>query len=640
MFKNILLIGLLTGQVLAQTLPTESSSLFSGSGNCAICHATGGPNPAALLDHEGQDVSPTTRWRSSMMGHSAKDPLWQAKVQTEITANPHLQSLIEDKCSTCHAPLGRTEAIYEGAEAYTMAELLADPLALDGVSCTACHQIQPQDLGNASSFSGHYTIDNSRQIFGPHQAPIAGPMQNMLNYTPVYAEHMTGSEMCATCHTLFTPYLNDAGEIAGEAPEQVPYLEWLNSDFPAAGVECQTCHVPAVEGPIVIANRPVWLAGRDPLHRHDFVGGNVFMLGLMRQFRNELGITASESQLDYSLSQTLEMLETRSLDLDLESTWSSDTLAIALSIQNLAGHKFPTAYPSRRAWIELAVLDPTGATVFHSGAWDEAGEILGLDSIFEPHNDIITSWDQVQIYENVAYDINGDRTYTLLRMAGYLKDNRLPPQGYFANGPAADSTRIEGLASTDPNFNLEGGIEGTGGDLVTYLVSGLDPTQIYELNASVHYQSISPRFLDDLFSYDNPQVAAFQQYYLAMDHTPVTLSTLQASSAASSLRGTRVEQLPDQAFQIESFPNPFNPVANIRIEQPVAGHLVLSFYDLKGTLVDALTTAYLQAGENIFLWDSAQNAGLDSGVYLLRVEVLDGGRSAIPVGYHKLVYLK
>ena len=43
-----------------------------------------------------------------MMANAAEGPFWQVKVTAEVAANPQLWNVIEDKCVTFHAPLGRT----------------------------------------------------------------------------------------------------------------------------------------------------------------------------------------------------------------------------------------------------------------------------------------------------------------------------------------------------------------------------------------------------------------------------------------------------------------------------------------------------------------------------------------------------
>ncbi|MCK5278546.1 MAG: hypothetical protein KAK04_08410, partial [Cyclobacteriaceae bacterium] len=281
-----------------QGLPTQTSNIFSGSGNCQLCHEAGPPNNNALRDENGNDISMVTLWRSTMMGNAAKDPLWQAKVTAEVTAHPQYQDFIEDKCVTCHSPLGRTEAIYNGQEYYSLQEMQNDPLAMDGVSCTSCHQIKADNLGTGESFSGHYIIANDRLIYGPFENPFAMPMQMNGNYTPVFGEQTHESELCATCHTLFTPTLDNQGNIVGEIAEQTPYLEWVNSIFPEEGESCQHCHMPEIEEGVVVSNRPIWLDPRSPFVKHFFVGANVFMLRILRDNGAEIGVTATTEQFD------------------------------------------------------------------------------------------------------------------------------------------------------------------------------------------------------------------------------------------------------------------------------------------------------------------------------------------------------
>ena len=56
--------------------------------------------------------------------------------------------------------------------------------------------------------------------------------------------------MCATCHTLYTHPLDEDGNEIGEFPEQVPYLEWLHSEYASDGTDprsCQDCHMVDIE---------------------------------------------------------------------------------------------------------------------------------------------------------------------------------------------------------------------------------------------------------------------------------------------------------------------------------------------------------------------------------------------------------
>ncbi|MEZ5197656.1 MAG: hypothetical protein R2764_15085 [Bacteroidales bacterium] len=46
-----------------------------------------------------------------------------------------------------------------GQALYSIAEMENDPLALDGVSCTICHQIKAESLGN---YSGNFQIGEDK----------------------------------------------------------------------------------------------------------------------------------------------------------------------------------------------------------------------------------------------------------------------------------------------------------------------------------------------------------------------------------------------------------------------------------------------------------------------------------------------
>jgi hypothetical protein len=423
----ILFILTLATLAHAAELTTATSTLFSGSGNCIECHSSDG----VANTEQGVDVSPMTQWRSTMMGNAARDPLWRAKVSAEIASFPALQGAIETKCSRCHAPMGNYQAEYDGQVGYSLAEMEASPLALDGVSCTVCHQTQPDNLGEQSSYSGHFEIDGSRTIFGPYNNPLAGPMQNMTNYTPVGATHTADSEMCATCHTLFTAHVNEVGGLEGSFPEQTPYLEWKNSRFMDDGIECQSCHMPVAPTAIDISSRPPWhQVARSPYSYHTMTGANIFMLEILKNNIAELGLTATAAQFDSSIVRTRKILQTQTVSLSETHHIDGDSLAVDLRLENLTGHKLPTGIPLRRMWVHLLVTDNSGATVFESGQWNDQGEVFGLDAAYEPHHDLITSSDQVQVYETIMGTADNQPTWTLLSAAGYLKDNRIPPVGF------------------------------------------------------------------------------------------------------------------------------------------------------------------------------------------------------------------
>ena len=516
-----------------ELLPDYDNGLFSTAGACESCHGSD-PDGLASVTALGEDVNIVDDWRASIMANSAKDPYWRAKIRQEMLNAPSHADETGHFCTKCHAPLGRHAHDVIGQELYTFDYMLTDTAGLDGVSCVACHQQMPENLGHTHSGDLHFETD--RWAYGPFESPLASPMALFSGYTPLYSEHISDAGICAGCHTLVTNTIDLGGNTTGETfVEQATYHEWLNSAYAEdqQNITCQNCHMPnlGMKQPIVLA------AGyetppRAPYSLHSFSGANAFMLQLMRDHRDTLGIIADEEDFDASIASTLQMLQNQSLHVEATVVdRDAATLTVDLDLENLAGHKFPSGYPARRLWLECRVTDAiTGDELFHSGGFDEAGYIENEDLPFEPHYDVISSADQVQIYEMVMADINGEPTTMLEEAADYLKDNRLVPVGFSTSHQVYDTTRVVGGALDDLNFNRnEDGAEGTGTDRVRYAVplNGFSGQLNVEIRA--WYLSIPPKWVDDLVETVDPFIAHFADMYTAADKTPVLVDAVDLS---------------------------------------------------------------------------------------------------------------
>jgi hypothetical protein len=519
---------------------------FVGSDRCAVCHEL-------LKDGAGNDMSISNHWRSTMMANAAKDPLWQAKVSSEVARNTKLKQIIESKCATCHMPMAWTQAGVHGQNQSIFEDGFLDPgaklhpAAMDGVSCSLCHQIMDLGLGTQKSFSGKYRIDTEksapdRKIFGPYREPVAGPMVTSVGYTPVYGPQTNDSALCATCHTLFTPYVDAAGNVVGEFPEQTPYLEWKHSDFgisanqrydigenKGSGRICQECHMPhSKAGKVKIAKwAPPSVQEKDHFSQHHFVGGNVFMLNVLQDNSTELGLTASIAKVEDTKQRTLELLQNESADLSIiDAQVRGKELVATVQVENLAGHKYPTGFPSRNLWLHVTVLAGDDQVVFESGKPLADGRISGNNAdeqerSFEPHYNEITGSDQVQIYETIMANTDGAVTYTLLRAARYLKDNRLLPKGFDKNTAGAEIA-VYGGAERDGNF--VGGV-----DQIIYKVALGNHTGPFRVGVALLYNTVSYNFMRDLRQdTELPLVRRFERYYSEADKTPVTVAAIQA----------------------------------------------------------------------------------------------------------------
>jgi hypothetical protein len=253
---------------------------------------------------------------------------------------------------------------------------------------------------------------------------------------------------------------------------------------------------------------------RTGLGRHTFVGGNFFMLRMLNRYRTDLGVEALPGELEAAAAATVAQLEHDTATLAVVVSPSAPgRLDLEVSVRNLTGHKLPTAYPSRRAWLHLAVRDRDGQLVFESGAVDPSGRIQGNDNDddpdrFEPHHDQLTHPDQVQIYESIMRDTDGHVTTGLLRGISYVKDNRLLPRG-FDKTSAPGEIAVTGEARQDEDFVADG-------DRVQYVVSTAGSSGPYRVDVALRYQPVSYRWAQNLKRYDAPETNRFVAWYEAM----------------------------------------------------------------------------------------------------------------------------
>lgn len=531
--------------------------------------------PAGSLP-ERINLSPYAEWRYSMMGLSGRDPIFYAQLETERNLHPELADVIDNKCLSCHGVMGQRSYVHDnGPEAlFTHAMVMADPnsadpdarrygaLARDGVSCMVCHRIEADGLGTPATYTGQFKVSaDATRIYGPFKDVVEKPMQHAIGLTPEFQPQIRSSELCGSCHTVFTPSL-DVGKAYTRAQfdemaksgkgvfhEQTTYLEWLNSAYSgqvpgSTGRErsCQDCHMPNTYGakplafriasiedetfPFVDERLPpkelhMAVRGRDPASgdrysRHSLHGINVFAGAFFEQFPWLLGVGRGDPMTGLangpvSTRSVAQMAATETAEVAIDSfSVANGTVFAEVSVANLTGHKLPSGVGFRRAFLEFTVM-ADGRPVWISGGTDANGVIGTLDAgalvplksefwagnAYQPHYATITDPDQVQIYEEVAADSKGDITSSFLALRSVLKDNRLQPKGWSPAGPDAAITGPAGAAADDPSYG-----DGSGTDRVRYVAElPAGTTGRITARATLYYQAIPPHYLNQRMRY-------------------------------------------------------------------------------------------------------------------------------------------
>jgi hypothetical protein len=531
--------SMLAGTDAARSADPHGTPHFQTSERCIACHN-------GMVTSSGEDISIGLDWRASLMANSARDPYWQASVRREIADHPAASVPIEDGCADCHMPMARTEAKLRGQPGSVFAHLPFDPAkpedaeARDGVSCSLCHQITPEKLGTAQSFSGGFVIGQPdaagvHSEFGPFDVDHGRTriMQSSTGgFRPTQANHIRQSELCASCHTLITTAFGPEGKPMGTFPEQVPYQEWLHSEY-RDRQSCQSCHMPQVQEDAPIVR--VLGVNRPGVARHEFVAANFFMQRVLARYHDELDVGAEARELTVAADRTVQFLQTRAARVSVDAAqMRAGRLEASVSVENLGGHKLPTAYPSRRAWLHFVVRDRNGGKVFESGALNPDGSIQGNDNDadparFEPHYTQIRSSDQVQIYESILRDSAGAVTTGLISTVGYLKDNRLLPHG-FDKATAEADVAVHGEAASDPAFGAQG-------HRIQYSVEVGSAPGPFQVEAELWYQPIGFRWANNLKRYDAAEPQRFNSYYDSMGGATAALLARSCAPAPCTAAG-------------------------------------------------------------------------------------------------------
>jgi len=519
-----LVVAAVVAPPIALAADAPAPHLFATSDRCLACHN-------GMATSAGEDLSIGVAWRASIMANASRDPYWHASVRREVMEHPASAPQIEDECAACHMPMARTQAVASGGQGQIFAHLPpaahgspGDREALDGVSCSLCHQLQNQ--GPALQHNGELVIDRlrpwgQRLIYGPYDVPREHTriMQSSSSFAPQRAGNMEQSELCSTCHTLYTTALGANGQALGQFPEQVPYLEWQHSAF-VKEKTCQACHMTFTAEPAPATS--VLGEPRPNFARHGFQGANFFMLGMLNRYRGELGVAAQPEELQASRLRTLQLLRDETATVAVaRAQVAHGRLDMEVVVTNVAGHKLPTAYPSRRAWLHVEVRDAKGNVLFSSGALRPDGSIEGNDNdrdplAFEPHHRVVETSEQVQIYEAILLDSQSKVTTGLISAVRYAKDNRLLPRGLDKRS-AGDDFAVRGQAFDDPDFQ-------GGSDHVLYqpLLSAGGAGDL-QVHVDLLYQPIGSRWAHNLArKHSATEPARFLGYYTAMSGSSAT----------------------------------------------------------------------------------------------------------------------
>jgi hypothetical protein len=478
-------------------------------GECMVCHGN--------FDAQTEPFRP---WAASMMGQSARDPVFHAALEL---AN-HDAAFSGDLCLRCHTPVGWIE----GRSTPTTGAALTG-LDFEGVACHFCHRMvdpnyQPgispeedleiiQALGAVppNPHSGTFVVDPLDRRRGPYDLGPNFPPYHEWIQSPFHES----SNMCATCHDVSNPVWErqpngtytlgplDTPQATGSKYDQFPvertYSEWSQSEFAQGPVNvggrfggnltavssCQDCHMPPTTGRGCRQGDP-----RSDLPTHYFNGGNTWVLRAIRNLYPDTETHLSEDSVNASIARAADMLEKAS---DMELSIVSGQLRVR--IINQTGHKLPTGYPEgRRMWLNVKFLDGANNVVAERGAYNAATAVLvtGDTKVYEAKLGVDAAG-------SAATGLPVGETFHFVLNNHWIKDNRIPPRGFTNAG--FESVQAAPVAYTYA--------DGQHWDDTLFSI----PAGAASATVSLNYQTTSKEYIEFLRDYAPPGGTAGQIAY-------------------------------------------------------------------------------------------------------------------------------
>lgn len=416
------------------------------------------PSNACMGCHGGFDehTEPYRRWKASMMGQSARDPIFHAAL---AIANQDA-AFAGEMCLRCHTPGGWLAGRSDPPDGTGLI-----PEDFDGVNCSMCHRmVDPHYTAGQSpvddweilaaltdapldEHGGQMVIDPYDRRRGPFQ------LKDMFYHQWRQSPFHTDSRMCATCHDVSNPLFERAsdgayalgpldarhptGRRADMFPVERTYSEWAMSAFAQGPIDmggrfggnklevsaCQDCHMPDASG---YGARPgLGAQYRDDVPAHDFHGANSWVLRAVRDHygQSESGLT--EEMVADAESRTREFMQ-RAADIELARTLGEGGGDLLVRVVNQTGHKLPTGYAEgRRMWLNVRFYDGAGHLLAEHGAYD-ADEATLDDASTKVYEGKMGLDDAMAALTGKPA---GPGFHFALNNTWYF-DNRIPPRGF------------------------------------------------------------------------------------------------------------------------------------------------------------------------------------------------------------------
>jgi len=372
-------------------------------------------------------------WKGSMHANSFKDPIYQALWDL---GEKETGGKLMNECGVCHSPIGTlTGATKHDPKA---GKFTSSALGEQGVSCDVCHTI------SKSNFLQTTMLEHGNASFhiepegpgGTKRGPFADAVSPY--HKTAKSELHKKADFCGNCHQIFN---SKSG-----FPVERTYDEWKYSPYAQKGIVCQDCHMNEVDVAIKVAQEmkpPQDIAGidlsgkasivsdktRKVVHKHEFVGGNMFVPTLLNGVEN-----------NKTREEAIKRLQSAA-EIDLDLKQRADGLQdLRVTVHNIgSGHNLPTSLTDvREVWVEVIVKDSQGKVIYSNGVMDADKHL---------------NYDDITMFRSVAIDDKGKETHKPWEVMQFISNTSIPPKGRSTSKYIFSIPKGIGEVTTDVKLN-------------------------------------------------------------------------------------------------------------------------------------------------------------------------------------------
>ncbi len=201
-----------------------------------------------------------------------------------------------------------------------------------------------------------------------------------------------------------------------------------------------------------------------------------------------------------------------------------------------------------------------------------------------------------------------------------------------------ENNEIENITSFEPDYNLTN-FNITNDDLKIFITCEMFNDELNPEPLTLHFNYSNDNNWNDVYNFETdfvnfvPYSSKIALNFNESDSLFFLINVTDSLYSFGNLflltgsidfsTGCLEEEIIKPGYNLQSYPNPFNPTTIINFSLPKENEVILSIYNIKGQQVKTLTDDHYEKGEHSIIWNGkdSNNKVVSSGIYFCKLKV-------------------